>query len=171
MLRNTSPADKRLKLQEDSPLVTFAHPSNTTTQLPTSVSTPVSPPTAPPAAQIFGSDPASPRVEFETPDGVSSEAPLRPSQETISKLRSSYPSFSLPAQPVVDDQEAVRASSRNKKPTKFFGDPLRHSVKLVEEVSDSQPSMQGPPEELSPGFCPLSFVLPVETTHSRQTPR
>ena len=34
---------------------------------------------------------------------------------------------------MVDDAESVRTSHRSKKPTQFFGDPLRHSVKSVEE--------------------------------------
>ena len=45
----------------------------------------------------------------------------------------SCPSLSVPAQPVVDDAESVRTSHRSKKPTQFFCDPLRHSVKSVEE--------------------------------------
>ena len=55
------------------------------------------------------------------------------SHSTPLELSSSYPSLSLPAQPVVDNAEPVRASHRSKKPTQFFGDPLRHSVRLVEE--------------------------------------
>ena len=55
------------------------------------------------------------------------------SHSASSDLSSSCPSLSLAAQPVVDDAESVRMSHRSKKPTQFFGDPLRHSVKSEEE--------------------------------------
>ena len=38
----------------------------------------------------------------------------------------------------MDDSEVVRTSSRSKKATQFFGDPLRHSVKLVEDDNMSE---------------------------------
>ena len=73
------------------------------------------------------------RSEFLSPTDVSSEGFVQPAQHVPSESHLSYPSYSLPAQPVVDDSEAVRTSSRSKKATKFFGDPLRHSGKIVEE--------------------------------------
>ena len=39
----------------------------------------------------------------------------------------------LAAQPDAADTEATRASSRKKKPTRFFGDPLRNSIETIEE--------------------------------------
>ena len=95
----------------------------------------LSPPTAS-VAQITGSVLADPRTEFLSPDGVSPEGFAQPSQNALSEPHSSYPSLALPDQPVVDDSEAVRTSLGSKTPTIFFGDPLRHSVKLVEEVQD-----------------------------------
>ena len=58
---------------------------------------------------------------------------MRTTLDDGSELRNSYPSLSLPAQPVTGDSEATRSSSRTQKPTRFFGDPLRHSVKLEED--------------------------------------
>ena len=48
---------------------------------------------------------------------------------------------------MIDDSETVRTSLRIKKPTKFFGDPLRNSVKLIDEVQDL-------PSECAPGSSP-----------------
>ena len=39
-----------------------------------------------------------------------------------------------------DSSEMNRASARSKKPTKFFGDPLRHSVEAVEEEASDHSS-------------------------------
>ena len=55
-----------------------------------------------------------------------------------SEPRSSYPSLSLPAQPVAGDLEAICASFRSKKPTRFFGDPLSYSFQVVEEDQSVQ---------------------------------
>ena len=109
VVRESTPVEKRLKLHNDSPPVTFAHTADSSAQpLNTGSATP-SPPTAP-AAQITGSGPADPRIEFLPPDGVSSEAFVHSSQNALSEPHSSYPSFSLPAHPVVGDSEAVRTS-------------------------------------------------------------
>ena len=48
----------------------------------------------------------------------------------------------------------VRASLRSKKPTKFFGDSLRHYVKLVEEEVQDLPSENAFPFSPSP-WIPL----------------
>ena len=76
---------------------------------------------------------SSPELMVSSPEKEVSKDLNPPSHSASSDLPSSYPSLSLPAQPVVDDAESVRTSHRSKKPTQFFGDPLRHSVKLVEE--------------------------------------
>ena len=84
-----------------------------------------------------------------------------PSHSASSVLPSSYPSLSLPAQPVVDDTESIRTSYRSKKQTQFFGDPLRHSVKLVEEdqILPSATTLISPPipvteEQIMPSDAP-----------------
>ena len=74
-----------------------------------------------------------PQSMVSSPEKEVSKDMTLPSHSASSELPSSYPSLSLPAQPVVDDAESVRTSHRSKKPTHFFGNPLRHSVKSVEE--------------------------------------
>ena len=76
---------------------------------------------------------SSPDITVSSPEKEVSKDSNHPPHSASSDLPSSYPSFSLPAQPVVDDAESVRTSHRSKKPTQFFGDPLRHSVKFIEE--------------------------------------
>ena len=76
---------------------------------------------------------SSPDITVSLPEKEVSKDSNSPSHSASPDLPSSYPSLSLPAQPVVDDAESVRTSHRSKKSTQFFGDPLRHSVKLVEE--------------------------------------
>ena len=56
-------------------------------------------------------------------DMMSPQGLVLPSHSKTSELPSSYPSLSLPAQPVVDDAESVRTSHRSKKPTQFFANP------------------------------------------------
>ena len=85
-------------------------------------------PAEPPEVSTF-----SPEIMVSSPEKEVSKDLNPPSHSASSELPSSYPSISLPAQPVVDDAESVRTSHRSKKPTQFFGDPLRHSVKFVEE--------------------------------------
>ena len=84
-----------------------------------------------------------------------------PSHSASTELPSSYPSLFLPAQPVVDDAESVGTSYRSKKPTQFFGNPLRHSVKLVEEdqILPSATTLTSPPisvmeEQIIPSVAP-----------------
>ena len=150
VVRESIPVEKRPKLHNDSPPVTFANTTNSSAQPLISDSATLSPPTAS-AAQITGSGTADPWIEFLSPDGVSSEGFVQPSQNALSEPHSS---LSLPAQPVVDDSEAVRTSLRNKKPNKFFGDPLRHSIKLIEEAQMSQPHIRGPSQDLPSGSAP-----------------
>ena len=101
VVRESTPVEKRPRLQEDLPPVTFADSSFTPQQ--------------------------------STRDKVVSEGFVPSSQHVPPEPHSSYPSLSLPAQPVVDDSEVVRTSSRSKKATKFFVDPLRHSVKVIQD--------------------------------------
>ena len=72
-------------------------------------------------------------ITVSSPEKEVSKDSNHPPHSESSDLPSSHPSLSLPAQPVVDDAESVRTSHRSKKRTQFFGDPLRHSVKMVEE--------------------------------------
>ena len=74
-----------------------------------------------------------PDITVSSPEKEVSKDSNHPPHSASSDLHSSYPSLLLPAQPVVDDAESVRTSHRTKKPTQVFGDPLRHSVKFVEE--------------------------------------
>ena len=76
---------------------------------------------------------SSPDITVSSPEKEVSKDSNPPSPSASSHLPSSYPSLSVPAQPVVDDAESVRTSHRSQKPTQFFGNPLRHSVKFVEE--------------------------------------
>ena len=151
-VHESSPIGKSQRLQCDSPPVRFAPQSNSASQLHTSTSATCSLPTvstaqlegslAPPQPRtshcaVFSSTvhlgPTRPGIIICSPDMVSPQGLVLPSQSASSELPSSYPSLSLPAQPVVDDAASVRTSHRSKKPTQFFGDPLRHSVKSVEE--------------------------------------
>ena len=110
VVRKSTPVEKRLKLQGDSPPVTFANTSVISQQLNMDNAT-LSPLTAS-AAQFTGSGPADPRTEFLSPDGVSPEGFVQSLQNALSEPHSSYPSLSLPAQPLVDDSEAVSTSLR-----------------------------------------------------------
>ena len=60
-------------------------------------------------------------VLYSSPSDVAPEGFVQPAQHVPTESDSSYPSLSLPAQPVVDDSEDVRTSSRSK------------SIKIVEE--------------------------------------
>ena len=151
-VHDSSPIGKRQMLQCDSPPVRFAPQSSSTSQLHTLTSATCSLPTAS-TAKLEGSltspqprtshcavssstvhlGPTRPGIIISSPDIVSPQGLVLPSHSASSELPSSYPLLSLPAQPVVDDAESVRASHRSKKPTQFFGDPLRHSVESVEE--------------------------------------
>ena len=110
VVRKSTPVEKRPKLQDDLPPVTFAKTAITSQQLNMDSAT-----LSPPATQITGSGLADPRTEFLSSDGVSPEGFAPPSQNALSEPHSSYPSLSLPAQPVVDDSKDIRTSLRSKK--------------------------------------------------------
>ena len=164
MVRESTPVEKRPKLHNDSPPFTSVNTTNSSAQPLVTDSATLSPPTAS-AAQINGFSTADPWIEFLSSDGVSSEGSVQPSQNALSEPHSS---LSPPAQPVVDDSEAVRTSLRSKKPTKFFGDPLRHSVKLTEEAQMSQPHIRGPSKDLPSGSAsPFSSLPRKPLIHDR----
>ena len=128
VVRESTPVEKRPRLQDNLLPVTFADSSFHLNQSP--MNTLVS---SPPITQSVNPTVANARSEYSSPADVVREGFVQPAQHKPPDSDSSYPSLSLPAQPIVDDSEAVRTSSRSKKATKFFGDPLRHSVKVVEE--------------------------------------
>ena len=162
VVRGSTPVEKRQKLQHDSPAVTFAnkpkpasqqHNTNNGTLWPLTVSTAqltgstdlsqqqntccaTSSPATTSTAKLTGLSPAYSRTTPFSPEILSLKGIVQPSQSASSDPHSTYPSLSLPAQPEIDDSETVRTSLCSKKPTKFFGDPLRHSVKVFDEVQD-----------------------------------
>ena len=154
LVRESTPVEKRPRLQDDLPPVTFADSTFTPQQ--STMDTVVS---SPSITQPVNPTVVNTRTEFLSPADISFEGFVQPAQHVPSEPHSSYPSLSLPAQPVVDDSEAVRTSSRSKKTTKFFRDPLRHSVKIVEEDT-----LLG--EEVSD--LPSQSVLP--SSHSPRRP-
>ena len=151
VVQESSPLEKRQRLQYDSPPVKFAHQPKPTSQHHTSTSATFSSPTvstaqipssstsshpqtthcatSSPTTATFdkfpGLSPTNPGINISSPEIVSS---VHPSHSASSEPHSSYPSLSLPAQPVVDDSETFRTSLCSKKPTEFFGEPLRHFV-------------------------------------------
>ena len=128
VVRESTPVEKRPRLQDYLPPVTLADLSSIPNQSPkdTIVS-------SPPITQSVHPTVVNARSEFSLPADVYSEGFVQPAQHVPSESYSSYSSLSLPAQPVVDDSEVARTSSRSKKATQLFGDPLQHSVKIVEE--------------------------------------
>ena len=71
--------------------------------------------------------------------------------------------------------DSTQSSGRSKKPTRFFGDPLRHSVKSVTESVPVEPSPQLPvPEQtLTTPFTPTvrkGSQLPFPRTKEQTTP-
>ena len=128
MVRESTPVEKRPRLQDDLLPVKFADSPFPPNQSP--MDTLVS---SPPITQSVNPTAANARSEYSSPADVAPEGFVQPAQHVPPDSYSSYPSLSLPAQPVVDDSEAVKTSSRSKKAMKFFEDPLRHSVKIVEE--------------------------------------
>ena len=150
VVQESTPAEKRPRLQDDLLPVTFADSSFPPNQSPMDTHASLPPITLPVNPTV-----ANARAEHFSPDYVAPEGSVQPPQSVPTESYSSYPS--LPAQPVVDEQEAIRTSSRSKKATKFFGDALRHSVKTVEE--DTQ--LEG-----EAGDLPSQYVLP-----SSQSPK
>ena len=72
-------------------------------------------------------------------------------------------------------KDSTRSSGRSKKPTKFFGDPLRHSVKSVTESESTEQSPQTPTLEQTPTtpFVPIGqkgSQLPFPRTKDQATP-
>ena len=146
LVQESTPAEKRPRLQDDLLPVTFADSSFPPNQPPMDTHVSLPPITLPVNPTV-----ANARAEHFSPDNVAPEGSVQPAQSLPTESYSSYLSLSLPAQPVMDDQEAVRTSSRSKKATKFFGDPIRHSVKTVEEVSQ----LEG-----EAGDLPSQYILP-----------
>ena len=109
-------------------------------------------------------------------DVVDSEGPVLPGKSAQADPYSSLPSLSIPAQMATDDSEGTRTSSRNKRAPKFFGDPLRHSVKWVEEEKSPEieanilPTTSSQPSSQSPKRRPLirdrSHLTPPEAPFS-----
>ena len=70
---------------------------------------------------------------------------------------------------------STRSSGRSKKPTRFFGDPLRHSVKSVTESVPNKSTQPIPaPEQMpTPPFVPIGqkeVRLPFPRTKEQATP-
>ena len=78
-----------------------------------------------------------------------------------------------PATPSTSD--STRCSGRSKKPTRFYGDPLRHSVKSITESDPAESSSQQPiPEQtITTPFTPIvrkGSQLPFPRTKEQTTP-
>ena len=155
-IRISTPMEKRLRLHDESPPVTFGNSSLTPGQSPMDTCVSLPPITQPvdPTTLVAG-------LHQLPLDVVDSEGPVLPDKSAQADPYSSLPSLSLPAQPATDDSEGTRTSSRSKKATKFFGDPLRHSVKSVEEdkslekEADILPSKSVLPSSQSSKWRPL----------------
>ena len=154
--RISTPMEKRLRLHDESLPVTFGNSFLTPGQ--SSMDTCVS---LPPITQPVVPSTLAAGLHQLPLDVVDSEGPVLPGKSAQADPYSSLPSLSLPAQPVTDDSEGTRTSSRSKRATKFFGDPLRHSVKSVEEdkslekEADILPSKSVLPSSQSPKRRPL----------------
>ena len=68
--------------------------------------------------------------------------------------------------------EFNRSSNRSKKPTRFYGDPLRHSVKSVLESDPAEPSSQQPNTDqvITTPFTPIVRKVPFPRTKEQTTP-
>ena len=186
--RNSTTTGKRQRFQGDSPPVRFARQLVSTSNPHSFTHTTSSrnidstqPPdesfVSPQPKKVHRAVPASSTPPAEPPEVITSGPELiissprkeaskdsNPASHSMPmELSSSYPSLSLPAQPVADNTEPVRASHRNKKPTQFFGDPLRHSVRLVEEdqMLSSETIFALPVTEASILPSVASSLLPV----------
>ena len=134
--RLSTPREKRIRLNDESPPVTFGNSFLTSDQSPIDTSLSLPPITQPVVPTTLVHSPTtlatSPhQLPFAVVDPEGPDLPARPVIQA--DPYSSLPSLSLPAQPATDDAEGTRTSSRSKKAPKFYGDPLRHSVKWVEE--------------------------------------
>ena len=173
--RLSTPREKRIRLNDESPPVTFGNSFLTPGQSSLDTSVPLPPITQPvvPTTLVH-----SPTTLVTSPhhlslDVVDPEGPDLPARPVIqANPYSSLPSLSLPAQPATDDSEGTRTSSRSKKAPKFYGDPLRHSVKWVEEEKSPEneaailPTISAQPSSQSPKRRPLirdrSHLTPPE---------
>ena len=143
VVQDFTPVEKQQKFQNDSPPIKFAHqpkrtsqhqnsksatlssPTCSTTKLPSSSTSShpqtthcaTSSPTTDSFDKFPGLSPTNPRIMISSPEIVSPQGLVHPSHSASSEPHSSYPSLSLPAQPVLDDSETVRTSLRSKKPT------------------------------------------------------
>ena len=153
--RTSTPMEKRLRLHDESQPVTFG--SWSLTPGPFSMDTSVDPPLTIQPAESTTWVAGSHQVPL---DVVDSESPIVQGKGAQADQYSSLPSLSLPAQPTTDDLEGTRASSRNKKATRFFGDPLRHSVKSVEEAKSL-----GKEADLSSS----TSIIPSSKTYAKDT--
>ena len=106
--------------------------------------------------------PPPPETHAHVMSEAASSAPPETSTSEISiqagPLTSSYVRDDVATEPSSNDQgrsESTRSSGRSKKPTRFFGDPLRHSVKVVEESDNHEPT---PPAKYSEQNPPTPFV-------------
>ena len=205
--RNFTTTGKRQRFQCDSPPVRFARqPASSTshsfTHATTSKTTDSTQPPdgsfiSPQLRTVHRAIPASPTIPAEPMEIITSSPEhmvsspgkevskdLNPaSHSTPLELSSSYHSLSQPAQPVADNAEPTRTSHRSKKPTQFFGDPLRHSVRLVEEdqmlssettfalpVSEAPilPSVEPPSSSVTEDQVVPSVASPVPTSSPRR---
>ena len=68
--------------------------------------------------------------------------------------------------------ESNRSSNRSKKPTRFYGDPLRHSVKSVTESDPAESSSQRPITDqiISTPFTPIVRKVPFPRTKEQTSP-
>ena len=68
--------------------------------------------------------------------------------------------------------ESNRSSNRSKKPTRFYGDPLRHSVKSVTESDPAESSSQRPITDqiITTPFTPIVRKVPFPRTKEQTTP-
>ena len=139
--QDSAPIGKRQRFQCDSPPVRFASTSmphtstcatysrntDSTKRLERSLISP-QPRISHRAASSSTAHPAGPpEVSLSRPEIIVSSSEKEstqdlglPSHSAFSELPSSYPSLSLPAQPMVDNAESVRTSHRSKKPLSFL---------------------------------------------------
>ena len=68
--------------------------------------------------------------------------------------------------------EFNRSSNRSKKPTRFYGDPLRHSVKSVTESNSAEPSslQTNTIQVITTPFTPIVRKVPFPRTKELTTP-
>ena len=68
--------------------------------------------------------------------------------------------------------EFNRSSNRSKKPTRFYGDPFRHSVKSVTESNSAEPSsiQTKTVQVITTPFTPIVRKVPFPRTKEQTTP-